>query len=194
MPVVDIKDYTMNSNNPVSRSLEKVSNSITMMGILLIALGVIAVIYPEVAGKVTVAVLGIFLIFSAFLRGTFAVFSYSMGNMILQYILVILMMIAGIWLLTDRETGLQTVTIILAVFFIVDGITSIVYSFSLMPIGGGAWLLFNGIIGILLGILIWTHWPGSGTYFLGIYVGVKLFFDGLAFLLTGYTARKSASI
>jgi uncharacterized membrane protein HdeD (DUF308 family) len=184
----------MNTAIPYFKNLEKISNAIIVMGILLGTLGIIAIGYPEIAGKTTVAVLGIFLVFGAILRGTFAIFSFSMGRMILQYILAILMMITGLWLLTNQAAGLQTVTIVLGVFFIVDGGTFIVYSFSLKPIGVGGWLLFNGIIGILVGILIWIHWLESGSYFLGLYVGVKLFLDGVVYILTGYTARKNSPL
>jgi uncharacterized membrane protein HdeD (DUF308 family) len=156
----------MNTAIPYFKNLEKISNAIIVMGILLGTLGIIAIGYPEIAGKTTVAVLGIFLVFGAILRGTFAIFSFSMGRMILQYILAILMMITGLWLLTNQAAGLQTVTIVLGVFFIVDGGTSIVYSFSLKPIGGGAGYFSMVLLASWLGFLFGSSGSNPDHIFL----------------------------
>ena len=88
--------------------------------------------------------------------------------------------------------GLEALTLVMAIYFIIDGITGFVYSFSLMPIGVGIYLLIGGIVGVILGVLILSKWPESSNYALGIYLGIKLIIDGLILALTGHAVRKSA--
>jgi len=100
-------------------------------------LGIIAVIYLAVIGKISVVVIGVFLVIGGMLRLTFSIVSFSMGSLIMRFLYGLLMIIAGIWILMNPDMGLEALTLIMAIYFIVDGITGLVYSFSLMPIGGG---------------------------------------------------------
>ena len=182
----------MISQSTIQKGLSKASKSVMLIGILALVLGIVAVIYPAGFGKISVVVIGVFLVIGALLRLSFAFLSYTIGSMLLKYLYALLMLIAGVWIIMNPEMGLEALTLVMAIYFIIDGITAIAYSFSLMPIGGGIYLIISGIIGIVLGILIFTKWPESSNYAIGIYLGIKLIFDGLALVLTGGAVRKSA--
>lgn len=164
-------------------ALEKFSGAMRKLGWLLILIGLIAFVFPLGFGKITVFVLGLFLVAGGFLRLMFAIFSPSLGSLLLRYLFGVLMVIAGLWLLFHLNAGLATLTLVLAIYFLIDGISSIVYSISLFPIGGGSFMLLNGILSVLIALLIWTHWPESSHYAFGIYVGIKLLIDGTVLLL-----------
>ena len=182
----------MNSETTMIKGTNKASKSVIYMGLLALLLGIVAVVFPAGIGKFTTVVIGVFLILGGIFRLSFAIVSFSMGSMILRYLYAILMIIAGIWIISNPDTGLAVLTMVMAVYFIVDGITEIAYSFSLMPIGGGAYMLLSGIAGLILGGLIFFHWPESSNYALGIYLGIKLIIDGAMLSLTAYTIRRSA--
>jgi uncharacterized membrane protein HdeD (DUF308 family) len=186
------KTKNMNSETTMIKGINKVSKSVIYMGLLALLLGIVAVAFPAGIGKFTTVVIGIFLILGGIFRLSFAIVSFSMGSMILRYLYAILMIIAGIWIIANPDTGLAVLTMVMAVYFIVDGFTEIAYSFSLMPIGGGAYMLLSGIAGLILGGLIFFHWPESSNYALGIYLGIKLIIDGAMLSLTAYTIRRSA--
>ena len=186
------KTKNMNSETTIIKGINKVSKSVIYMGLLALLLGIVAVAFPAGIGKFTTVVIGVFLILGGIFRLSFAIVSFSMGSMILRYLYAILMIIAGIWIIANPDTGLAVLTMVMAVYFIVDGITEIAYSFSLMPIGGGAYMLLSGIAGLILGGLIFFHWPESSNYALGIYLGIKLIIDGAMLSLTAYTIRRSA--
>jgi uncharacterized membrane protein HdeD (DUF308 family) len=59
-----------------------------------------------------------------------------------------------------------------------------ILAFILKPGTGWGWLLFGGIVSILLGIIIWRQFPLSGVFAIGILFGIKLFFNGLL-MVTG---------
>ena len=182
----------MNSKTNMIKGINKVSKSVIYMGLFALLLGIIAVVFPAGIGKFTAVVISVFLILGGILRLSFAIVSFNMGSMILRYLHAILMIIAGIWIISNPDTGLAVLTMVMAVYFIVDGITEIGYSFSLMPIGGGAYMLLSGIAGLIIGGLIFFHWPESSNYALGIYLGIKLIIDGAMLSLTAYTIRRSA--
>jgi len=182
----------MNKETTITKGINKISKSVIYIGLLALLLGIIAVAFPAGIGKFTAVVIGVFLVLGGISRLSFAIVSFSMGSMILRYLYAILMIGAGIWIIVNPDMGLTVLTMFMAVYFIVDGITEIVYSFSLMPIGGGAFMLISGIIGLVLGILIFSQWPESGNYALGIYLGIKLIIDGAMLSMTAYTIRKTA--
>jgi len=101
------------------------------------------------------------------------------------------MIAAGIWVVTPPEMSLIALTIVMAVYFIIDGISQLVYAFSLMPIRGGFYMLFGGLFSVALGALIFLGYPDSSTYFIGIYLGIKLLMDGITLALTGRSALKT---
>ena len=182
----------MGTKTTIQKGAIKTSKPVIIIGILALLLGIIAIIYPAVIGKISVVVIGVFLVIGGLLRLTFSVVSFSMGSLIMRFLYGLLMIIAGIWIIMNPDMGLEALTLIMAIYFIVDGITGLVYSFSLMPIGGGIYLLISGIVGIVLGILIFYRWPESSNYALGIYLGIKLIIDGLTLSLTAYSVRKTA--
>ncbi len=176
----------------ISNNITKVSKPIIALGLIGVLLGLVAMIYPAGFGKVTTVVIGLFLIIGGSIRSIFSFVSVSLGSMLLKYFYAIIMLLAGIYMVINPDIGLVTLTMVLAIYFIVDGITAMVYSFSLMPIGGGTFLLISGILSIILGVMIFTKWPESSNYVLGVYLGIKLFIDGMMLALTGYSIRKTS--
>ena len=58
------------------------------------------------------------------------------------------------------------------------------------PAAGSGWLIFGGVISILLGILIWKQYPLSGVWAIGILFGIKLFLVGLIMVTGGSVIRQ----
>ncbi|NPA35508.1 MAG: hypothetical protein GXO47_01545 [Chlorobi bacterium] len=168
----------------------KFSQSLVSIGIFIFIIGLIALLFPVAFGEATIIILGILFFIGGVLRLSFAIFSFSTGTMALKYLASILMIIAGIWLISNPDIGLNILTVFMAVYFIADGISSVSYSFTMIPVSGGSYLLAEGIISIILGILIWAHWPASGKFALSVYVGIKLLFNGLALVMTGKLLKK----
>ncbi len=171
--------------------LKSFSKSLVTIGIFIFIIGLIAILFPIAFGKATIIILGIILIIGGVLRLSFAIFSLNTGSMLFKYLAGILMIIAGIWMMADPDMGLNILTIFLAVYFILDGISSIAYSFTMIPVTGGAYLIAEGVISVILGILIWSHWPEASKFVLSIYIGIKLLFSGMAIMMTGKLMNKN---
>ena len=70
----------------------------------------------------------------------------------------------------------------------VSGVSEMVYAFQVRPAKGWVAVLISGMLALLLGILIWRQWPLSGTWAIGVLVGVKLLVYGAALAVLGIAA------
>ena len=84
---------------------------------------------------------------------------------------------------------MTALTLVLAIFFVVEGIWKIVASFSFRPAPGWLAMLFSGLLGFLLGFLIWKQWPSSAMWAVGLLVGVDLLVTGLSMVALAITVR-----
>lgn len=173
----------------ISKSVLKASRNVTILGILIAVLGIVAIAYPNTAGNITAVVIGTIMLIGGALRLAVAGSSVSWKNLAIGVFYGLLLAAAGIWVIANPDMGLDALTLLMASYFVIDGATQMYYSFKLRPVGGGSYLLINGLISIALGVLIFTKFPESSYYAIGIYLGIKLLVDGIAL---AYTAGKIA--
>jgi uncharacterized membrane protein HdeD (DUF308 family) len=83
-----------------------------------------------------------------------------------------------------------SLTLLVAVLFLVIGVVKILYSFSLRPISGWGWVLASGIVSLALGVMILSNFPYSAVSVLGILLAVELLSNGVLFLLLALGLRK----
>lgn len=83
-------------------------------------------------------------------------------------------------------------TIVLTLYFIFGGMFEIIVAFQRKPIEGWRWLMFGGIVSLLLGMIIWTQYPLSGAWAMGILTGIKLYMIGLTMVTCGSAVRELA--
>ena len=162
-------------------------------GIILLICGVLAIGSPLAAGvSVTIfvgamlAVGGIVQCFLAFQAGAF-------GRGLLIFLVGALTAIAGFYLVTQPVAGLASITTLLAAYFVVTGVFELVGAFQIRPAEGWGWMLFNGIVTLLLGLMIWRQFPLSGAWAVGVLFGVKLVFSGWSLIVIGRTVRTAAT-
>ncbi len=99
---------------------------------------------------------------------------------------------AGLLMIFRPMVGLVTMTMLLAIYFLVDGISEIIAAFKIKPDQGWGWVLFNGIIAVLLGFMIWRQWPVSGRWAIGLLVGIHILITGWSMIILGTGARRIA--
>ena len=170
------------------------ATSLTLMGILLIVFGIIAMITPAVAGKAVVIVIGAVLLIGGIVQVISAVRAEGWTNKLPPLILGVITALAGIGVLGHPLLGLEFLTLLLAVFFTVEGIWKIIASFSYRPASGWLAILASGALTLVLGILIWSQWPVSGMWAVGILVGIDLLVTGLSTVALASTIRRIGSI
>ncbi len=172
---------------------KKISGWSILLGILMIIAGIIAIFAPWEAGLVITLVVGWCAIFNGFAQIVYAFRTHGGWHVALEVILGIIYIIAGIYLLMHPRAGLLALTLILASFLLVYGIFALVLAFRLKPRQGWGWVLFDAIVTILLGILIWAHWPWNSAWVVGTLFGISIFISGITRLMVSLALRKVAS-
>ena len=92
-------------------------------------------------------------------------------------------------MLMNPLLGVLSVTLLLAVFLLVEGILELVLYFRIRQVRNAGWVLFDGIVTLILGILIWTHWPSSAVWVIGTLVGISLIFSGISRFMLAMAVR-----
>ena len=170
--------------------IEKAGGTIRSCGLTLIVFGLVAIFAPSFAGTAIGLVLGVFLVLSGMVRVAFAWVAATWGSAILRFAFGVLAIGAGGYMVTQPETALRVVVIVAIVYFVLDGISAVLFALRLPPAAGGGSVILGGIVSLALGIMMWRNWPLPGEQMLGIYIGVKLLVDGVVMFIIGQTARK----
>lgn len=150
------------------------------VGIFLVIVGVLAILLPFFAGIAVTAVVGWLLLLAGAAHLVYCWHSRSTGAVIWQLIIAILYLFVGFYLIFHPARGLVTLTFLLAAYFVVEGILELAMYFRLRHFHRAGWFLWDGLITLLLGILIWTHWPFSSVWVLGTLIGISLLISGFA--------------
>ena len=162
------------------------------MAVVFIILGIFSIVEPGLAGLAVAFLVGWLLIFAgaAHLLGTFS--GGGVARVIWQLILGAIYIVGGIYFLTHPLMALGTLTLLLAGIILAEAVLEFVVYFQTRKEGGSGWRLANGLITLLLGGLIWFHWPSSSVWAIGTLVGVNLMMTGISRLMLGTAARRLA--
>lgn len=150
----------------------------TVVGVLLIILGLIAILLPFIAGIAITAFIGWLLLLAGIVHLIYSWHSRKTSGVIWQILIAILYLFVGFYLIFHPARGLVTLTLLLASYFVVEGVLELIVYFRLRRSHRAGWFLWDGLITLLLGILIWAHWPFSSVWVLGTIIGISLLISG----------------
>ncbi len=163
---------------------------ILAFGILAIIWGIFGIIESVLFTVVTVLMLAWLLIIGGVIEGVQAIRHREGGHLALHIIEALLAIVAGILLLRNPVSGALVITLLVAAYFIVVGVFRI-FASLMTRIPGWGWTLANGIITLLLGIMVWSGWPGTALWVLGLFIGINLLFRGWANVMLAIALRSS---
>ncbi|MCK5376925.1 MAG: DUF308 domain-containing protein [Acidobacteria bacterium] len=173
---------------------KKNAGLLIFLGVLTVIFGILAIAAPFVTGIAVAMFVGFLLIFTGIARTVHAVKSQQWGTGIWGTVIGLLGVAAGLLMVFRPVVGLAWLALLLAVYFLVDGISEIIAAFKIKPDPGWGWELFNGIVALLLGIMIWRQWPVSGAWAIGVLVGIHILMSGWTMIILGTGARRIAGV
>lgn len=169
---------------------KKITGWYLAAAVLFIVLGIFAIIEPGVAGLGVTLLVGWLLIFGAIFHFIHAFKGGGARQIIFQVLIGILYLIGGFYFLTHTIMAVATLTLLLAGIILAEGVIELISYFRNRKEGASGWILVNSIITLLLGGLIWFHWPSSSVWAIGTLVGVNLLMTGFTRLMFGLAIRK----
>ena len=179
----------------VTRSLHAHWRLFLAEGIVLLILGLLAIVVPQIATIAVAVFIGWILLVSGAV-GLLATFRMrSAPGFWWSLISAILGIVAGILLFRSPVSGALSLTVILTVFLIVEGIVSILFALEHKRELSGRWgaMLFSGLVDLLLAGIIIEGLPGTAAWAIGLLIGVNLVFGGVALIAMALHARDSAT-
>jgi uncharacterized membrane protein HdeD (DUF308 family) len=159
-----------------------------VLGISMVVLGTIALFITPAATIGTVLVLGWLLVVSGVVETIQSFRMRKWGGLFLHLIGGVLGVLVGLLIVTHPVAGALAWTLLFAAFFTIIGIFRLVAAIRLKFPNWG-WAAFDGAVTLLLGVLLWIDWPGSGLWFLGFAVGVSLLLRGWAYVMFAIAVR-----
>jgi len=163
-----------------------------IQGVLMVLAGIVALIYPFVSTVALVVVLGWLLILSGIVQGISLIGAQNVPNFWLQLVSVVLSVIVGVLFLRRPGEAVVTLTLLLIVFFMVEGFAKLLFSLTIRPLLNWGWVFASGIIGILLSFYLLANLTTTAVWLLGVLLGIQLICEGMALSLLAWQVRRSA--
>jgi uncharacterized membrane protein HdeD (DUF308 family) len=162
-----------------------------IQGLIMVLLGLLAVARPMIA-SLTVEIFVGWLFVIGGIAGLAGVFTaWKTPGIAWMLIRAALAIVLGVLLLWRPFAGVLTLTLLLAAFFIAQGITQMIVSVqhrAMLP-SSWMWVLLSGVVDLLLAAIIISGWPGTATWVIGLLVGINLFMSGVALVMTSIACR-----
>jgi uncharacterized membrane protein HdeD (DUF308 family) len=156
--------------------------------ILSLIVGLLALSSPLFFSFLIVRFLGLFALVSGVISLLVAIFDKEVAPRGLNAVFALVRIGAGLALLSCARSGLNLIMLIFAVYLIVEGIFDIFGALKMREHRGRVFMLVNGIITILLGLMVYAHWPSGSAWILGLFFGINLIFNGFSQLMLGLSA------
>jgi uncharacterized membrane protein HdeD (DUF308 family) len=164
-------------------------------GIVLVVFGAIAVVLPGIAALAVTILLGWLFLFSGILGLVTTIWMRQLPGFWWSLLSALLAIITGAALLWWPFGGVLSLTLGLAVFFLIEGVVSIMYALDHRRefTGRWGWMLASGVIDIVLAVLILIGFPGTASWAIGLLVGINMLMGGTALMAMALHARTSAT-
>jgi uncharacterized membrane protein HdeD (DUF308 family) len=161
------------------------------LGILLIALGILAIVVPYIPGLAIVLMLAIVIAASGVGHLINAFRSRKWKDIVFNVLVGILYVLAGLILFSRPGIGLAGLTLLVAMLLILEGVLVLTLAFRLPKKSGRGWTFVSGIIAILLGIFIGVQWPVSALWLIGTIIGINMIIKGWSTLWFSLAIRQA---
>ncbi len=168
---------------------KKLSGWFLALGILFMLFGFLLMILPTF-GSITFELLfGLLLLVLGISELALAFQARKWTGCIFLLLGGILSIIAAVILLFNPIGGLIAITLLLGLYLLIHGLIGLFRAITLKPGYSWGWLLFDGLISILLGLLIISAWPMDSTWVVGLLFGIDLLFGGITFIMLSQAAK-----
>jgi uncharacterized membrane protein HdeD (DUF308 family) len=163
-----------------------------VLGVLFVVLGVFAIAEPFLAAVVLNTFIGWMLIFFGIIH-VMAAFQGHTGTSIAWKVLIgAAYIFFGGYLLFHPVIGVTSLTLLLAILFLVEGVFSIILWWKMRSAQGATWVLIDALVTLALGAMIYYHWPSSSVWAIGTLLGVSMIMSGMSRIMLSMAARKVA--
>jgi uncharacterized membrane protein HdeD (DUF308 family) len=176
-------------NYPIEENLlYKFGKYAKVAGIIFILLGIVGIVYPVFMTMATVAFISWLMLLAGVSAGYFTWLSNR--NDWLGWLKAVILVGVALFILFYPLSGAATVGLLLSIYFFMDAFAGFGLASTMHPSKGWWIWLLNALLSLGLGFIFIAGWPFSSLYLVGLFVGISLFFDGIALFFTGSLFQK----
>jgi uncharacterized membrane protein HdeD (DUF308 family) len=162
-------------------------------GVLLVILGMLAIAEPFLAAIAVVTFFAWLLIFVGIVHIAVAFHAHAGTSMGWKLLVGVAYIFIGGYLLFRPGVGVATLTLMLAFLFLVEGVLDFMLWWKSRSARGAIWILVDSLVTLLLGGMIYVHWPTSSVWAIGTLVGISMIISGVTRLMLSMAVRKMAT-
>ena len=164
-------------------------------GIVLVVLGILAVVIPVVATSAVTIFLGWLFLISGIVGLVTTFWARHAPGFWWSLLSAVLAIAAGLVLLAWPVSGAVSLTLLLIVFFTIEGVLTLMYALEHKKelSGRWGWMIVSGVIDLILAAIILAGLPGTAEWALGLLVGINMLFGGAAMIAMALHARSDTT-
>ena len=159
-----------------------------VLGISLVVFGTGAVVAAPFVSLAAAVVFGFLLLAGGTIQLVSSFWAGNWSGFLLHLLIGVLYLITGYLIVDEPVVSLVSLTLIVAMFLLISGLFRIVAALIIRFHDWG-WVLVNGVVTLLLGMMIYKHWPSSSLWVIGAFVGIDMIFNGWAWIMLALHLR-----
>jgi uncharacterized membrane protein HdeD (DUF308 family) len=157
-------------------------------GLVSVFVGLLAIGSAFIATLASVIVFGVLLLTAGIAEVIHAVIVRNLKGFALHLLAAALYLIVGLFMLEDPVRAAAVLTLLLAASFLMGGVLRIIFSLA-VRFHAWPWVLLNGAVDLILGLLILNGWPEASLWVIGMFVGIDLVFHGWSWVILAMSVR-----
>ena len=158
----------------------------------MIVAGCLAILVPPISGIAVTLFVAWLMILAGVGHFVYTWHRRNQSGMSWGWLLGVLFIGAGICMLAFPVAALASLTLVLGAYLLIDAALEFTLAFRLRPLNGWSWMLFDGFVALILGLIIFVRWPHSALWVIGTLVGISIFFSGVSRFMASLAARDLA--
>jgi uncharacterized membrane protein HdeD (DUF308 family) len=172
----------------VDIDVNRASRWLIASAVVVFVCGILAIVLPLTFSLGVAGFLGWLFIFAAIAHLVFGVHLGS-GTLAWQAFIAALYALAAINLLVNPLLGVVLLALVIGVVLIGEGIIEVVLFFLLREYRHVVWILIDGVLTLVLGIVACAHWPPAKLELVQYLVGISFISSGISRFLLGFAIR-----
>ena len=177
----------------VRDTIRKRSLLVLIQGSVIIAAGVLALIFPAFMSTSLLVLLGWLLILSGIVQVISLFGATQVPYFWMQIITIALEVLVGFLLVNNPEAGLLTVTLLMLVLFLVGGVARTVFALMIRPMQDWLWVLASGLVAIACALVLFANLPETASWLLAVLLGIELIAVGGAQAFMAWRLRRAVA-
>jgi len=162
--------------------VKKNATTAKWVGVLIVIAGFLSLMSPLAGGLSITVMIGTMILLAGIMQLVLVFRAGSFGEGLFLALLGLLGIVTGGYTLMHPAAALAALTLLLSAWFVASGIIESIAAFGARDNKGWGWILFSGIVSVLLGLMLWSQFPLSGAWAVGTLVGVRLLFSGFSLI------------